>query len=215
MARLRRAAHQAPEARCRSVRRTARRSPRSIRPTPLILASALAVAIAAGSLGTLPAAASDRVVVVQAGQTLSEIAAAHGTTVDAAGGAQPTSPTRTGSTPDSAFACDRRTPSAAKPAHRAPAGAAPRRLRRDADRHRRALRHDHRRHWSCATTWPTRRASMPASCCASREPITRRAAPMADRGHRAARRGRLTTPRTSSTSCAPARPCPASPSATA
>ena len=56
--------------------------PRSIRPTPLILASALAVAIAAGSLGTLPAAASDRVVVVQAGQTLSEIAAAHGTTVE-------------------------------------------------------------------------------------------------------------------------------------
>jgi N-acetylmuramoyl-L-alanine amidase len=56
--------------------------PRSIRPKPLILASALVVAIAAGSLGTLPAAASDRVVIVQAGQTLSEIAAAHGTTVE-------------------------------------------------------------------------------------------------------------------------------------
>lgn len=56
--------------------------PRTTRPKLLIVASALAVAIAAGSLGTLPAAASDRVVVVQAGQTLSEIAAAHGTTVE-------------------------------------------------------------------------------------------------------------------------------------
>jgi LysM repeat protein len=58
------------------------RLPRSIRPTPLILACAVAVAVGAGSLGTLPAAASDRVVLVQAGQTLSEIAAAHGTTVE-------------------------------------------------------------------------------------------------------------------------------------
>ena len=49
---------------------------------PLILAGALVVAIAAGTLGTLPAAASDRVVVVQPGQTLSQIAAAHGTTVE-------------------------------------------------------------------------------------------------------------------------------------
>jgi N-acetylmuramoyl-L-alanine amidase len=56
--------------------------PRSVKPKPLIVAGALAVAIAAGSLGTLPAAASDRVVVVQPGQTLSQIAAAHGTTVE-------------------------------------------------------------------------------------------------------------------------------------
>ena len=56
--------------------------PRSIRTRPLFLAGALVVAITAGTLGTLPAAASDRVVVVQPGQTLSEIAAAHGTTVE-------------------------------------------------------------------------------------------------------------------------------------
>jgi len=48
----------------------------------LILAGALVAAIAAGTLGTLPAAASDRVVVVRAGQTLSQIAAAYGTTVE-------------------------------------------------------------------------------------------------------------------------------------
>jgi LysM repeat protein len=51
-------------------------------PQPLILAGALVVAIAAGSFGTPPVTANDRVVVVQAGQTLSEIAAAHGTTVE-------------------------------------------------------------------------------------------------------------------------------------
>jgi N-acetylmuramoyl-L-alanine amidase len=56
--------------------------PRSIRTRPLILAGALVIAIVAGTLGTLPAAASDRVVVVQAGQTLSQIAAVYGTTVE-------------------------------------------------------------------------------------------------------------------------------------
>jgi len=56
--------------------------PRSLRSRRLFLAGALVIAIAAGTLGTLPAAASDRVVVVQAGQTLSQIAAAHGTTVE-------------------------------------------------------------------------------------------------------------------------------------
>jgi LysM repeat protein len=56
--------------------------PRSLRSRPLFLAGALVIAIAAGTLGTLPAAASDRVVVVQPGQTLSQIAAAHGTTVE-------------------------------------------------------------------------------------------------------------------------------------
>jgi LysM repeat protein len=55
--------------------------PRSIRPKPLILALSVAVSIAAGSLDALPAAASDRMVVVRAGQTLSGIAAAYGTTV--------------------------------------------------------------------------------------------------------------------------------------
>ncbi|HKO33994.1 MAG TPA: LysM peptidoglycan-binding domain-containing protein [Candidatus Limnocylindria bacterium] len=53
-----------------------------MRSRPLFLAGALVIAIAAGTLGTPPAAASDRVVVVQAGQTLSQIAAAHGTTVE-------------------------------------------------------------------------------------------------------------------------------------
>ena len=56
--------------------------PRLARPKPLVLAGTLVVAIVAGSLGTLPVAANDRVVVVRAGQTLSEIAAANGTTVD-------------------------------------------------------------------------------------------------------------------------------------
>jgi LysM repeat protein len=56
--------------------------PRLGRPKPLAMAGALVVAIVAGSLGTVPVAANDRVVVVQAGQTLSEIAAAHGTTVE-------------------------------------------------------------------------------------------------------------------------------------
>jgi N-acetylmuramoyl-L-alanine amidase len=93
--------------------------PRSIRPTPLILASALAVAIAAGSLGTLPAAASDRVVVVQAGQTLSEIAAAHGTTVDRLVALNDIAD------PNRIYAGQRlrvrgASPSAAKPVHRAP-----------------------------------------------------------------------------------------------
>ena len=56
--------------------------PRLARPKLLVLAVALVVAIVAGSLGTLPVAANDRVVVVRAGQTLSEIAAANGTTVE-------------------------------------------------------------------------------------------------------------------------------------
>jgi LysM repeat protein len=56
--------------------------PRLARPKPLVLAGALVVAIVAGSFGTLPVAANDRVVVVRAGQTLSEIAAANGTTVE-------------------------------------------------------------------------------------------------------------------------------------
>ncbi|HEX6475376.1 MAG TPA: LysM peptidoglycan-binding domain-containing protein, partial [Candidatus Limnocylindria bacterium] len=56
--------------------------PRLARPKPLMLAGALVVSIVAGSLGTLPVAANDRVVVVRAGQTLSEIAAANGTTVE-------------------------------------------------------------------------------------------------------------------------------------
>jgi LysM repeat protein len=55
---------------------------RSIRPKPLIMAGALAVALLAGMLGTPPAIASDRVVVVRAGETLSGIAARHGTTVE-------------------------------------------------------------------------------------------------------------------------------------
>ena len=56
--------------------------PRLGRPKPVILAGALVVALAAGSFGTPPVTANDRVVVVQVGQTLSEIAAAHGTTVE-------------------------------------------------------------------------------------------------------------------------------------
>jgi LysM repeat protein len=55
---------------------------RLARPKPLAVAGALVLAIVAGSLGTLPVAANDRVVVVRAGQTLSEIAAANGTTVE-------------------------------------------------------------------------------------------------------------------------------------
>ncbi len=82
MARLRRAAHHAPET-SMPIRPLHRPTlPRSVRSRPLFLAGALVIAIAAGTLGTLPAAASDRVVVVQAGQTLSQIAAAHGTTVE-------------------------------------------------------------------------------------------------------------------------------------
>jgi LysM repeat protein len=46
------------------------------------MVGALVAALLAGTLGTLPAVASDRVVVVRAGQTLSGIAARHGTTVE-------------------------------------------------------------------------------------------------------------------------------------
>ena len=53
----------------------------SIRPQPLALAGALAMTIIAGSLSIPAASANDRVVVVQPGQTLSQIAAEHGTTV--------------------------------------------------------------------------------------------------------------------------------------
>ncbi len=53
----------------------------STRPQPLALAGALAMTIIAGSLSVPAASANDRVVVVQPGQTLSQIAAEHGTTV--------------------------------------------------------------------------------------------------------------------------------------
>ena len=53
----------------------------SIRPQPLALAGALAMTIIAGSLSIPAASANDRVVVVQPGQPLSQIAAEHGTTV--------------------------------------------------------------------------------------------------------------------------------------
>lgn len=52
------------------------------RPTkPLVAVGALALALAAGSVLVGPAAATDRVVIVQPGQTLSEIAAQQGVTV--------------------------------------------------------------------------------------------------------------------------------------
>jgi LysM repeat protein len=54
----------------------------SIRPKPLALAGALALAIIAGSVNVPATSANDRVVTVQPGQTLSQIAAAHGTTVE-------------------------------------------------------------------------------------------------------------------------------------
>ncbi len=118
--------------------------PRSIRPTPLILASALAVAIAAGSLGTLPAAAQ-RSGGGRAGRADAERdrgrARHDGGPV---GGAQRycrpepdlrrTAPPRAGRIP---FGCQTGAPRAA--------GAAPHRLRRDADGHRDALRNHHSR----------------------------------------------------------------------
>jgi LysM repeat protein len=54
----------------------------SIRPKPLALAGALALTIIAGSMSVPVTSANDRVVTVQPGQTLSQIAAAHGTTVE-------------------------------------------------------------------------------------------------------------------------------------
>jgi LysM repeat protein len=50
----------------------------AIRPQPIALAGALAMAIVAGSFSTSDVTASDRVVVVQPGQSLSQVAAAHG-----------------------------------------------------------------------------------------------------------------------------------------
>jgi LysM repeat protein len=52
------------------------------RPQPLVLAGALAMTIIAGSVSVPAASASDRVIVVQHGQTLSQIAAEHGISVD-------------------------------------------------------------------------------------------------------------------------------------
>jgi N-acetylmuramoyl-L-alanine amidase len=48
---------------------------------PMVVAGAVALALAAGSVMTAPAAATDRVVVVQPGQTLSQIALEQGVTV--------------------------------------------------------------------------------------------------------------------------------------
>ena len=53
----------------------------SIRPQALVVAGALAMTIVAGSVSVPAASANDRVVVVQPGQTLSQIAAAHGVSV--------------------------------------------------------------------------------------------------------------------------------------
>jgi LysM repeat protein len=54
----------------------------SIRPQPIALVGALAMAIIVGSFAIPHATANDRVVVVQRGQTLSQIAAEHGVSVD-------------------------------------------------------------------------------------------------------------------------------------
>ena len=53
-----------------------------MRPQPLVLAGALAMTIIAGSVSVPATSANDRVVIVQPGQTLSQIAAEHGTTVE-------------------------------------------------------------------------------------------------------------------------------------
>jgi LysM repeat protein len=53
----------------------------AIRPQALVVAGALALTIVAGSVSVPAASANDRVVVVQPGQTLSQIAAAHGVSV--------------------------------------------------------------------------------------------------------------------------------------
>jgi LysM repeat protein len=55
----------------------------STRPFPLVVAAAVVVAVAAGSVLTAPALASDRVIVVQPGQTLSQIAVEHGVSLQA------------------------------------------------------------------------------------------------------------------------------------
>jgi LysM repeat protein len=57
-------------------------APMSIRPQPIALVGALVMAIIAGSFSIPNAAANDRVVVVQPGQSLSQIAAAHGVSVE-------------------------------------------------------------------------------------------------------------------------------------
>jgi LysM repeat protein len=54
----------------------------SIRPQPIALVGALAMAIIVGSFAIPHATANDRVVVVQPGQTLSQIAAEHGVSLD-------------------------------------------------------------------------------------------------------------------------------------
>jgi LysM repeat protein len=53
----------------------------SMRSRPLILVATLATALVAGTIATPPATANDRVVIVQPGQTLSQIAAANGMSV--------------------------------------------------------------------------------------------------------------------------------------
>jgi LysM repeat protein len=54
----------------------------SMRPQPIALAGALAMVIIAGSLSTPQVTAADRVVVVLPGQTLSQIASAHGVSLE-------------------------------------------------------------------------------------------------------------------------------------
>ena len=134
------------------------------------MASALVIAIAAGSLGTLPAAASDRVVVVQPGQTLSEIAAAHGTTVERwwrsphgrpESDLRRTAPRRAAST----GAGRRPHPRTAGLIHRIAYGET---LTGIAARYGTTIAP-----WSFETTWLTRHASMPVQSTPSRAPIAR------------------------------------------
>lgn len=53
-----------------------------MRPKPFALACALAVMVLSSTVGVMPAAADDRVITVQRGQTLSQIAAHYGLSVD-------------------------------------------------------------------------------------------------------------------------------------
>jgi LysM repeat protein len=59
-----------------------REAPMSIRPKPIALAGALVMAIIVGSFSIPHVTANDRVVVVQPGQTLSQIAAEHGVSLE-------------------------------------------------------------------------------------------------------------------------------------